>query len=484
MTRRAGLLAVAVAATLAGQAKKPAAPVSPYAAVTQNISADSLRGRVSFLASDALEGRKLGFRGLDVAAEYVASEFRAMGIEAGGTDGYFQPMKLLRRKSNVEELRFHGSGKEVIASGRGVAGSFPVAGETSGTIVKVDLIGEAIASLRPEMLKGRFVAVRSPQTPAELEAAASLERTLVEAKAVGLLVIGRLWRGPITEEDGASGVPMISVRHAESVSLLHELPAGESAVTAVLRARAPEQESISTRNVIGLLRGSDPVLGKTWIILSAHYDHIGTARSGADVIYNGANDNASGTAAVLEVAAALTRSKFKPRRGIAFVLFTGEEEGLLGSEYYARHPLLPLADTVANLNLEVLGRPPAAGTAKLTGFHFSDLSRMLVGAALKTGLTIEDDPQGDEFFLRSDNYPLAKAGVPAHTLGASFEYPEYHQPGDEWPKLDYVHMVRMTRAITAGVLAVASSPRAPAWNAQNTKVKQFAEAFQKLQKNR
>ena len=136
------------------------------------------------------------------------------------------------------------------------------------------------------------------------------------------------------------------------------------------------------RNVIGLLRGSDPVLRDTYVILSAHYDHLGMTNTGADRIFNGANDDASGTASVIEIAAALSALPSHPKRSILFIAFFGEELGLVGSQYYARHPVVPLEKTIADLNLEQVGRTDASngdmtGTASITGFRFFRSSRAL-----------------------------------------------------------------------------------------------------------
>jgi len=312
--------------------------------VAGHITANSLRGDVSFLASDLLEGRDTPSRGLDLAGEYIASQFRRLGLEPAGDDGYFQTV-----------------------------------------------------ALKPE-----------------------------------------------------------------------------------------DADSPKSRNVAGILRGSDPALKETYVILSAHYDHVGMAQSGEDRVFNGANDDASGTAAVLEVANALAALHPRPKRSILFILFCGEEKGLRGSRYYAAHPLVPLAKTVAQLNLEQLGRTdapegPHVNSANVTGFDFSDMVPILVDAGKRVGVSVTKVAEAsDKYFNRSDNGPLAKAGVPAHTLSVTYEFPDYHAVGDEWQKIDYDNMAKVDQAVGIAVLRLAQALTAPRWNESYPAAKPYAEAAKKL----
>ena len=312
--------------------------------VAGHISANSLRGAVSFLASDLLEGRDTPSRGLDIAGEYIASQFRRLGLEPAGDDGYFQ------------------------------------------TVV-----------LRPE-----------------------------------------------------------------------------------------DADSPKSRNVVGILRGSDPQLKETYVMLSSHYDHVGLAQSGEDRIFNGANDDASGTASVLEVANALAALHPRPKRSILFILFCGEEKGLRGSRYYVAHPLVPLAKTIAQLNLEQLGRTdapegPHVNSANVTGFEFSDVVPVVVDAGRRVGIAVTKVAEAsDKYFNRSDNGPLAKAGVPAHTLSVTYDFPDYHAVGDEWQKIDYDNMAKVDQAVGIAVLRLAQALNAPHWNETSPVAKPYAEAAKKL----
>lgn len=311
----------------------------------EEIRADSLRGHLSFIASDLLEGRDTPSRGLDVAAEYIAAQFRRAGLEPLGDDGYFQRVSVSPRNA--------------------------------------------------------------PQTV------------------------------------------------------------------------------IKTQNVAGLLRGSDPTLKETYVILSAHYDHVGVREQakGEDKIFNGANDDGSGTVALIEVASALAKMKTRPRRSVLFIAFAGEEKGMLGSRYYGAHPLAPLEKTVAQVNMEHLGRTddvegPQVGTATLTGFDYSTVGETFKAAGEALGVKVYKHPtKSDLFFRRSDNQSLADLGVPAHTLGVAFEFPDYHGAGDHWDKIDYANLEKIARLVAFGLLALANDAEAPKWNEQHPNAARFIEAW-------
>jgi hypothetical protein len=220
------------------------------------------------------------------------------------------------------------------------------------------------------------------------------------------------------------------------------------------------------RNVVGILPGSDPVLRNQYVILSAHYDHVGRNRNG--VIFPGANDNASGTASVMEIAAALAERAERPKRSILFIAFYGEEKGLLGSHYYVEHPLVPLKDTVAEINLEQLGRTDEQmgremAAFAMTGTSFSDLTAMIQDAVMAEGVRIDHRSDEDDFFNRSDNYPFASKGVVDTTFVVAFEFPDYHKPTDTADKIDYDNLATVDHGVGAAVWQLANAPTRPAW---------------------
>jgi len=261
---------------------------------------------------------------------------------------------------------------------------------------------------------------------------------------------------------------------------------------------APNDRKVVLKNVIGILRGSDPVLKSTCVLLTAHYDHIGTAdtagpfavsqpKDASDRIYNGANDDGSGTVSVIEIARALARLNPRPRRSIVFMTFFGEELGEVGAKFYASHPIFTPGKTVADLNLEQLGRTdsttgPQVGTVTMTGYQYSDLAKFIEQAGRETGIKIyEDQDASDDYFIRSDNEALAKIGIPAHTIAVAYEFPDYHAVGDEWQKIDYDNMAKVDRMVALAVWNLANSPAVPQWNADNPKAAPYRKVRGNIQ---
>jgi Zn-dependent M28 family amino/carboxypeptidase len=229
----------------------------------------------------------------------------------------------------------------------------------------------------------------------------------------------------------------------------------------VQRVPAQTAPAGATWNVIGILRGSDP---REAIMLSAHLDHLGVneAAPGDDKIFNGADDDASGSVAVLELARTLAAGK-RPRRTIYFVCFGSEERRGLGSRHFIDNPPVPLTQIVADLQFEMLGRPdPKVSTNSLwlTGFERSDLGPTLArnGAAL-----VADPHPNQRFFQRSDNYPLALRGVIAHTVSSFGLHTDYHRPSDDVSKIDFPFMTRSINSLVQPIRWLANSNFRPKW---------------------
>lgn len=438
-----------------------------------SISAASLRGHLSFLASDLLEGRDTPSRGLDLAAEYIAAQFRRAGLETAGGEGYFQTANMIQLAPDAEgfELKFR-QGENTLQVPRDQAVPMaPHAVELAGTQV-FRATGADAGALARDQVRGHAVVMDSGRTA---------RRMLAGLQKLEPAVIIRLVRtdGPpvppaqlVEAADRPTGAPVILLSDPEAVKALGNLKPGLSDWRVSLRIAAERETPVKVRNVIGLLRGSDPALQQTYVLLTAHYDHLGLAKSGDDRVYNGANDNGSGTVSVVEIAAALASLPRRPRRSIVFMTFFGEEEGLLGSLYYARHPVFPLEKTVANIDLEQLGRTdatdgPQIATATFTGFEFSDIPEVFRKAGRMTGIKVYEAPNGgDEFFNRSDNLSFGDHGIPSHTAVVAVDFPDYHGVGDEWPKIDYDNMAKVDRMLALGMLMLADNPQAPKWNAE------------------
>lgn len=217
-------------------------------------------------------------------------------------------------------------------------------------------------------------------------------------------------------------------------------------------------------NVLGLLEGSDPKLKGEIVLVDAHYDHLGIGRPvNGDSIYNGADDDASGTVSVLSVAKALATGP-RPKRSILFVLSTGEEEGLLGTRWLIAHFPVSLDSVVANLETEMIGRPDSLaggeGRGWLTGYDRSTMGSIFRGA----NIPIVADPRPDQhFFERSDNIAFAQRGIPAHTLSSFGMHADYHQPSDELSRIDFPHMTSVINSAVRAVELLANGPL-PVWN--------------------
>ncbi len=218
----------------------------------------------------------------------------------------------------------------------------------------------------------------------------------------------------------------------------------------------------SAANVVGLIRGRDAAARDSAVVIAAHYDHLGIGGPvSGDSIYNGADDDASGVVAVLQMARALAHDP--PRRSVVVLLTTGEEVGLLGTRRYLDEPVVPLDHTVAELEVEMIGRPDSlaggSGHAWLTGYERSTMGDMLKAA----GSPIVPDPRpAEDFFRRSDNIAFARRGIPAHTLSSFNLHADYHTPDDEVERVDTVHLARVIAAATAAARALADGP-APRW---------------------
>ena len=240
------------------------------------------------------------------------------------------------------------------------------------------------------------------------------------------------------------------------------------------------------RNVIGVIPGSDPVLSKEYIIVSAHYDHLGENLNlqGDDKIYNGADDDASGVAGVIEIGKALAKEKLK--RSVILMTFYGEEKFMVGSKYYVDHPVFPLKQTIANVNIEQIGRTddteaPRVSAGSLTGFNFSSIGPTFARIGEKMGVPVTGHPKySAAYFAASDNLFFALAGVPAHTICTAFEFPDYHKVGDSADKLDYDNMAKIVKLSAAVVVDIANAAKPPAWNKDEPKAAKYAEAGAKL----
>ncbi|MCE9595726.1 MAG: M28 family peptidase [Planctomycetes bacterium] len=433
-----------------------------------------LEADVRYLASDELQGRRTGKPEAVVAAKWLAAQLEKSGVAPAGDGGTFLqrvPMSELERKRDVQWTVTLKSGEKLeLANGvdldqtRNLSRDLRI--ERVVVVSKVEDLPAApatsIALVLPESKTARTELLAHAGTP--------------EGRGWGLL----LALGPDTAgkpRDFSPSKAPLSIDNDDAPSARlrglwkARFLAGEVASLAVTAnaVRIP----VEAYNVVGVVRGSGEQAREA-VVVSAHYDHLGvdskpppaaTPPTGeVDVIYNGADDDASGCAVVLELADALVHAG-GAERTVVFFFAVGEEVGLLGTDWYMDHPFVPLADTVLNLNFEMLGRPDAkaggAGRMWLTGDERSNLGP----AFREKGLAILADPHPDEhFFERSDNMAFVLRGIVGQSLSTYDLHKDYHHTSDEADTLDYAHMETCARNGFDALLLVASSAFTPRWN--------------------
>ena len=474
--------------------------------IAARLRPNDLKADVSFLASDALQGRATPSPGLDMAAEYIAAQFRRAGLEPVGDDGYFQNASYQSVRPNAEGLAF----TLYTAKGAAQAGEGSVAiqegvatGLNRAAAFKVTLSDPAaLDSLTAEEVRGKVLLVEVPDGGSAaggggmagfqaqrriLTLATRLEPAMIVMVRAAAQQTNPNARVPM--RDATAPTPKVPVLNVWDKAIRDTVAAakpGPMEATVSAHVAAPIVQEVKLRNVAGVLRGTDPLLKDTYIIVTGHYDHLGVRPNAqGDGIYNGANDDASGTASVIAVAGALAELEEKPKRSIVFVTVFGEEVGGLGARWYTSHPIFPIAKTVADINLEQLGRTddtegPKVSQFNLTGFDYTDIAATFAKAGATTGVqVIKHEKNSDSFFGRSDNATFADAGIPSTTLSVSYVFPDYHQPGDEWQKLDYDNLAKVDVTVALGVLEMANSAQAPQWNKQNPKTARYVQVREK-----
>ena len=443
------------------------------AQVNDPIREDNIRAELGFLASDAMQGRASATNFERIAAEYIGSQFRQFGLEpAGDTDSAGN--KSFVQRVPLESAKFVEAPTLSVTSsgntqkwqfGRDFLVSFMRSPKISGEL--------QVAEARDEFTKGAVVAVKLP------EGATQQQRQEVGRKAFGsevaALVVIESETSRKTREAGEAKLPTVSPRVAslsvdapfavlylkkEAFDAVAALPGGSKVE---FDGATESSDTSATWNAVGVLRGSDPRAAAEVIMLSAHLDHLGVNESlTGDKIFNGADDDSSGCVAVLELARVLASGK-RPKRTVYFVCFGSEERGGFGSQYFIAHPPVPLEQIVADITFEMLGRADAkvaAGTLWLTGFERSTLGPELA----RQGASLVTDPHPEQnFFQRSDNYPLALRGVIAHTISSFGLHTDYHRVSDEVGKIDFPFMTRSLNSLVKPIQWFANSDFRPAW---------------------
>jgi Zn-dependent M28 family amino/carboxypeptidase len=508
------------------------------AAQAQEISGDRIRAHVKFLASDLLEGRGVGTRGGDLATEYLATQFELIGAKPAAGGSYFQSVPLVGIEPQPD-CRLSAAGKtgtvsfrwlddfvgtdetqkasdeidaEAIFVGHGIVAPEYQWDDFKGVDVKgkiLVLFTNEPESSDPQFFGGRALTYYGRWTYKYEEAArrGALGVIIIHTTPTagyGWDVVRNSWgrEGPyvklgpgepaltfagwVTEQAGGELAALAGRTASELLKMANSrdfqpIPLGIR-IRASLRSRIRDIES---RNVAAIIPGSDPALGSQAVIFSAHWDHLGIGPAvNGDSIYNGAVDNATGCAMLLEIARQWAALDPKPRRSALFLAVTGEEGGLRGSEYYAQHPLVPLGKTALAVNFDAFLPFGRTKDVVLIGAQRTTFWPQVQDAAERMELVIRPDPHPEQgSYYRSDHFSFAQAGIPAFSVDQGDEFagkPEgfgekafeefndkhYHQPSDEYH--DDWDLSGMAQMAGFGFLlgqTAANLDRLPSWNA-------------------
>jgi hypothetical protein len=460
---------------------------------------------VRLLASDELEGRGTGTAGQKGAAIYLAAAFRRLGLEPLDSQRRFlQEFEVrppsLRSVGPATGLRLRGPGGDVRIASRDVQ-PLGSSGRVEGPLVfvgysiadealeyddfeGVDVRGAIALALRHTPGEGRPDSKFGPEQR-RVGTFASKGRAAAAAGARGLVVVNDplrhdddeipalaagfgedpgipilfARRAPVEEAVRACGLDLREAQQAIDENLRpHSRRLEGIAAEIVIEMVAEEKPKLRTENVLGLLRGSDPVLSEECVVLGAHYDHVGRGGFGGarGEIHNGADDNASGTAGLLAVAEALARAP-RPKRSIVFAAFGAEEMGLLGSRHWCENPLFPLDRTVAMVNLDMIGRSKGGECEVGATGTSPDFEPLVTASNEGIGLSLSFQPGVP---ADSDHYSFHEKGIPVLFFFTGF-HEDYHRPGDDWEKINAEDGARIAKLACKVVLALADDPQRP-----------------------
>lgn len=439
-----------------------AIPVFPQTKSVKSIVLErNVRAQLEFLASDAMQGRGSGTIFEHATAEYLGSQMMQFGIEpAGDKDStgrvsYVQTVTVPGR-ATLESLELTGVGGEPLKLGQDIG---------------VFAIGSAAISGPLQRLKPGEKANSGAIVLLVLDDAATFDSIRgsigqLTRDGAAAVIFGNTaefrqnWGDAATRRPPVGRGGNLFVLSASGQEEFNKVPEGS---TVEITATFGEPKATNTWNAVGKITGSDPKLRDDVIVLSAHLDHLGMRPNavGDDKIYNGADDDASGCVAVLELARYLATRK--PKRTVYFAFFGSEEAGGHGSRHFVGNLAFPKEKIVANLQFEMIGRPDSKVKPDelwLTGFDRSDLGETLAARGAK----LVADPHPDQnFFQRSDNYTLARQGIVAHTVSSFGLHTDYHKVTDESRTIDFGYMTRAINSMVKPVEWLANSPFKPAW---------------------
>lgn len=479
------LLAFLSVLSLSAQKKVAKDAVNPVNNITALVTKSDAEAHLTFLAADEMRGRNTGSPELEIAANYIASNFKQWGIKPapGTNDKYFQTVEFQKTTPpSVIEFVVDGQTFKLKEDVVQLAGGDV---ETAGAIVfvgygsradfeKADVKGKIVVAFTGSADDANIMRAFMTETPAK-------NALTKEFGGVALVEINMIpgipWQGlagflstPRTSlKKDATGVPHFWMKNSDVAPLkaLKENKSGKGS----LKAIGSKTKYFNGKNVAGVVEGTDPALKNEYIVISAHYDHVGVQNkpNQTDSIYNGARDNAIGTVGMMETARFF--AKYPQKRSVLLLALTAEEAGLLGSSWYAEHPLIPLKQTVFNFNCDGAGYNDTS-IATVIGMERTTAEPEIAKACEAFGLKATIDPVPEQnLFERSDNFNFARKGVPAIDFSPGIKAFDaelnkyYHQAADEVGSLDFDYLVKYFRAYVYTNYLLANMPKAPVWKA-------------------
>jgi hypothetical protein len=489
-----GVIIFLVPCSLSGQTS------TALSTAAATITARDVARHIGVIAADSMMGRDTPSRGLDLTAQYVADQFRRAGLRPGGDQGsWFQRYAITRRQLDLSQSHLifaGGSGPadtaRFTASARHDGGPLPE-GKVSGPAV---LIAGAHTAASAEKLELKDkVALYAQPSAAEQTVVQQVVRAIFLARPKALvilrdtdstsfaaalprtanerMVIGSAPQAPavfqVREATVAGSLKAARVNLQQARNSAQPVTQKIPELTVTLALTDKVLSSITAPNTVGILEGSDPALKDEYLVYSAHMDHIGITRGRPDSINNGADDDASGTTGVIELAQAFSRPGARPKRSIIFLTVSGEEKGLWGSNVFAAEPPVPIEQLVANINMDMIGRN-WADTIVAIGREHSDLGATLARvnrAHPELRMTAIDDRWPEErFYFRSDHYNFARRGVPI-LFFFNGVHEDYHEVTDSPDKINNEKEARILRLLFYLGREVANAPKRPEWKEES-----------------
>ena len=447
--------------------------------VNSTVSKNDIESQIYFLASDELRGRETGSPEIDIAAAYIANTLHRYKVKPIGENNSFYQYVQLEKVSPAKNLSIQlnnfNSEKflplqaaNIDFNGNAVFLNYGLEGDYKDKDVKGKLIIAKAGTSNNNNPRSAFRSARIKRKLAKEHGAVGLVE-LSNANEILWNQISHYFNDEKLQLANSDNVQSIHLWLQDTDGAIEKQLVSAKSITGSFTISGIVKKPIVSRNVVGMLEGSDPKLKDEFIIYSAHYDHNGVGKPNAenDSIYNGARDNAVGTVTVLSAAENI--AKYPTKRSALFILFTGEEKGLLGSKWYTEHPIIPLKKMVYCFNSDNGGYNDTT-KATIVGLNRTTAGKHIINAALQYGLTAINDPSPEQgLFDRSDNVHFAKKGIPAPTYSLGFTAFDaeinkyYHQVTDNPDTLDYDYLLKFFKSYVLACRLIANDLETPFW---------------------